>query len=156
MEIVCDTSFLMVLCYEPVKNLDALESRFGKLIWLIHPETVDELTQLENAAGIKRSKIANLSLRIIKNQIEKGDFRYLDRNELQQQQQQQFDKKNVTKLSVDTVLLNLSFQKKRPLATIDKDLIRRALKKGVDVITLKNNKIIYVHSKVGSNLNHPP
>jgi rRNA-processing protein FCF1 len=149
MEIVCDTSFLMVLCYEPVKNLDALESKFGKLIWLIHPETVEELTQLENAAGIKRSKIANLSLKIIKNQIEKGDFRYLDRNELHE-----FDE-NVTKPSVDTVLLNLSLQKKRPLATIDKDLIRRALKKGVDVITLKNNKIIYVHSKVGSNLNHP-
>ncbi|HKR73485.1 MAG TPA: hypothetical protein VJR94_05175 [Candidatus Nitrosocosmicus sp.] len=139
----------MVLCYEPVKNLDALESKFGKLIWLIHPETVEELTQLENAAGIKRSKIANLSLKIIKNQIEKGDFRYLDRNELHE-----FDE-NITKSSVDTVLLNLSFQKKRPLATIDKDLIRRALKKGVDVITLKNNKIIYVHSKVGSNLNHP-
>lgn len=149
MEIVCDTSFLMVLCYEPVKNLDALESKFGKLIWLIHPQTVDELMQLEKAAGIKRSKIANLSLRIIKNQIEKGDFRYLDGNELNQ-----IDK-NVTNLSVDSVLLNLSFQKKRPLATIDKGLIRRALKKGVDVITLKNNKIIYVHSKVGSNLNHP-
>ena len=149
MEIVCDTSFLMVLCYEPVKNLDALESKFGKLIWLIHPETIDELTQLENAAGIKRSKIANLSLKIIKNQIEKGDFRYLDRSELQECDE------NVTKPSVDTVLLNLSFQKKRPLATIDKDLIRRALKKGVDVITLKNNKIIYVYSKVGSNLNHP-
>ncbi|GKS62332.1 hypothetical protein YTPLAS21_17900 [Candidatus Nitrosocosmicus sp.] len=149
MEIVSDTSFLMVLCYEPVKNLDALESKFGKLIWLIHPQTVDELMQLEKAAGIKRSKIANLSLRIIKNQIEKGDFRYLDEIELNQ-----IDK-NVTNLSVDSVLLNLSFQKKRPLATIDKGLIRRALKKGVDVITLKNNKIIYVNSKVGSNLNHP-
>ncbi|WP_415310659.1 hypothetical protein [Candidatus Nitrosocosmicus sp. FF01] len=149
MEIVSDTSFLMVLCYEPVKNLDALESKFGKLIWLIHPQTVDELMQLEKAAGIKRSKIANLSLRIIKNQIEKGDFRYLDEIELNQ-----IDK-NVTNLSVDSVLLNLSFQKKRPLATIDKGLITRALKKGVDVITLKNNKIIYVHSKVGSNLNHP-
>ena len=149
MEIVCDTSFLMVLCYEPVKNLEALESKFGKLIWLIHPKTVDELTQLEKTAGIKRSKIANLSLKIIKNQIEKGDFRYLDRNELQECDE------NVTKPSVDTVLLNLSFQKKRPLATIDKVLIRRALKKGVDVITLKNNKIIYVYSKVGSNLNHP-
>ena len=149
MEIVCDTSFLMVLCYEPVKNLDALESKFGKLIWLIHPQTVDELMQLEKAAGIKRSKIANLSLRIIKNQIEKADFRYLDEIELNQ-----IDK-NVTNLSIDSVLLNLSFQKKRPLATIDKGLIRRALKKGVDVITLKNNKIIYVHSKVGSNLNHP-
>lgn len=149
MEIVSDTSFLMVLCYEPVKNLDALESKFGKLIWLIHPQTVDELMQLEKAAGIKRSKIANLSLRIIKNQIEKGDFRYLDQIELNQ------NDKNVTNLSVDSVLLNLSFQKKRPLSTIDKGLIRRALKKGVDVITLKNNKIIYVHSKVGSNLNHP-
>lgn len=149
MEIVSDTSFLMVLCYEPVKNLDALESKFGKLIWLIHPQTVDELMQLEKAAGIKRSKIANLSLRIIKNQIEKGDFRYLDQIELNQ------NDKNVTNLSVDSVLLNLSFQKKRPLATIDKGLITRALKKGVDVITLKNNKIIYVHSKVGSNLNHP-
>lgn len=149
MEIVSDTSFLMVLCYDPVKNLDALESKFGKLIWLIHPQTVDELMQLEKAAGIKRSKIANLSLRIIKNQIEKGDFRYLDEIELNQ-----IDK-NVTNLSVDSVLLNLSFQKKRPLSTIDKGLIRRALKKGVDVITLKNNKIIYVHSKVGSNLNHP-
>lgn len=149
MEIVSDTSFLMVLCYEPVKNLDALESKFGKLIWLIHPQTVDELMQLEKAAGIKRSKIANLSLRIIKNQIKKGDFRYLDGNELNQ-----IDK-NATNLSVDSVLLNLSFQKQRPLATIDKDLIRRALKKGVDVITLKNNKIIYVHSKAGSNLNHP-
>ncbi|HEU5120168.1 MAG TPA: hypothetical protein VFT71_04195 [Candidatus Nitrosocosmicus sp.] len=149
MEIVCDTSFLMVLCYEPVKNLGALESKFGKLIWLIHPETVDELTQLEKEAGIKRSKIANLSLKIIKNQIEKGDFRYLEKDELSK-----FEKKSAN-LSVDSVLLNLSFQKKKPLATIDKDLLKRALKKGVDVITLKNNKIIYVHSKLGSNLNQP-
>lgn len=150
MEIVCDTSFLMVLCSEPVKNLEALQSKFGKLIWLIHPKTVDELTQLEKTAGTKRSKIANLCLDIIKNQIENGDFRYLDNNELDQS-----GKKNSTNVSVDSVLLNLSSQKKRPLATIDKGLRSRALKKGVDVITLKNNKIIYVHSKVGSNLNHP-
>lgn len=147
MEIVCDTSFLMVLCYEPVKNLNALESKFGKLIWLIHPETVDELTQLEKAAGIKRSKIANLSLEIIKNQIEKGGFRYLGKDELAKSE------KNIANLSVDSVLLDLSYQKKKPLSTIDKNLMRRALRKGVDVITLKNNKIIYVHSKHGSNLN---
>lgn len=149
METVCDTSFLMVLCYEPVKNLDALESKFGKLIWVIHPETVEELIHLEKAAGIKRSKIANLSLKIIKNQIEKGDFRYLEKDELSM-----FEKTSAS-LSVDSVLLNFSYQKKKPIATIDKDLLKRALKKGVDVITLKNNKIIYVHSKLGSNLNQP-
>jgi rRNA-processing protein FCF1 len=148
MEVISDTSFLMVLCYDPVKNLDTLESRFGKLVWLIHPETINELLQLEKTAGPKRSKIASLSLKIINDQLKKGDFKYLD-NELDKLElPQQFN------LAVDSILLNISVEKKRPLATIDKNLIKRALKKGVDVITLKNNRIIFVNSKVRSNLNY--
>jgi rRNA-processing protein FCF1 len=149
MEVISDTSFLMVLCYYPVKNLDALESRFGKLVWLIHPETINELLQLEKTAGPKRSKIASLSLKIINDQLKKGDFKYLDNNELDKLElPQQFNS------AVDSILLNISVEKKRPLATIDKNLIKRALKKGVDVITLKNNRIIFVNSKVRSNLNY--
>ena len=149
MEVISDTSFLMVLCYDPVKNLDALESRFGKLVWLIHPETINELLQLEKTAGPKRSKIANLSLKIINDQLKKGDFKYLDNNELDKLElPQQFNS------AVDSILLNISVEKKLPLATIDKNLIKRALKKGVDVITLKSNRIIFVNSKVRSNLNY--
>jgi rRNA-processing protein FCF1 len=149
MEVISDTSFLMVLCYDPVKNLDALESRFGKLVWLIHPETINELVQLEKTAGIKRSKIASLSLKIINDQLNKGDFKYLDNNELDKLELlQQFNS------AVDSILLNISVEKKLPLATIDKNLIKRALKKGVDVITLKSNRIIFVNSKVRSNLNY--
>jgi rRNA-processing protein FCF1 len=149
MEVISDTSFLMVLCYDPVKNLDALESRFGKLVWLIHPETINELLQLEKTAGPKRSKIASLSLKIINDQLKKGDFKYLDNNELDKLElPQQFNS------AVDSILLNISVKKKRPLATIDKNLIKRALKKGVDVITLKSNRIIFVNSKVRSNLNY--
>jgi rRNA-processing protein FCF1 len=149
MEVISDTSFLMVLCYDPVKNLDALESRFGKLVWLIHPETINELLQLEKTAGPKRSKIASLSLKIINDQLKKGDFKYLDNNELDKLElPQQFNS------AVDSILLNISVEKKLPLATIDKNLIKRALKKGVDVITLKSNRIIFVNSKVGSNLNY--
>jgi rRNA-processing protein FCF1 len=148
MEVISDTSFLMVLCYDPVKNLDTLESRFGKLVWLIHPETINELLQLEKTAGPKRSKIASLSLKIINDQLKKGDFKYLD-NELDKLElPQQFN------LAVDSILLNISVEKKLPLATIDKNLIKRALKKGVDVITLKSNRIIFVNSKVRSNLNY--
>lgn len=148
MEVISDTSFLMVLCFDPVKNLEALESRFGKLVWLIHPETINELVQIEKTAGIKRSKIASLSLKIINDQIKKGDFKYLDNDEL--------DKLEITQpnSTVDSILLNISAEKRRPLATIDKNLIKRALKKGVDVITLKSNRIIFVHSKVRSNLNY--
>jgi rRNA-processing protein FCF1 len=149
MEVISDTSFLMVLCYDPVKNLDALESRFGKLVWLIHPETINELVQLEKTAGIKRSKIASLSLKIINDQLNKGDFKYLDKNELDKLELPQ-----QSNSAVDSILLNISVEKKLPLATIDKNLIKRALKKGVDVITLKSNRIIFVNSKVRSNLNY--
>ena len=150
MEVISDTSFLMVLCYDPVKNLDALESRFGKLVWLVHPETINELVQLEKTAGIKRSKIASLSLKIINDQLKKGDFKYLDNNELDKLElpQQQ------SNLAVDSILLSISAEKRRPLATIDKNLIKRALKKGVDVVTLKSNRIIFVNSEVRSNLNY--
>jgi hypothetical protein len=100
MEVISDTSFLMVLCYDPVKNLDALESRFGKLLWLIHPETINELAQLEKTAGIKRSKIASLSIKIINDRIKKGDFKYLDNDE--------FNKLEITQANstVDSILLN--------------------------------------------------
>lgn len=149
MEVISDTSFLMVLCYDPVKNLDVLESRFGKLIWLIHPETVNELVRLEKTAGIKRSKIASLSLKIIKDRIKKGDFKYLNNNELDNLELPQ-----PSNPVVDSILLNISVEKRRPLATIDKNLIKRALKKGVDVVTLKSNRVIFVNSKVRSNLNY--
>jgi rRNA-processing protein FCF1 len=149
MEVISDTSFLMVLCYDPVKNRDALESRFGKLVWLIHPETINELVQLEKTAGIKRSKIASLSLKIINDQLNKGDFKYLDKNELDKLELPQ-----QSNSAVDSILLNISAEKRRPLATIDQNLIKRALKKGVDVITLKSNRIIFVNSKVRSNLNY--
>ena len=149
MEVISDTSFLMVLCYDPVKNLDVLESRFVKLVWLIHPEKINELLQLEKTAGPKRSKIASLSLKIINDQLKKGDFKYLDNNELDKLElPQQFNS------AVDSILLNISVGKKLPLATIDKNLTKRALKKGVDVITLKSNRIIFVNSKVRSNLNY--
>jgi rRNA-processing protein FCF1 len=135
MDVICDTSFLMVLCYEPIKNMDFLESKFGKTTFLIHTTIIRELTQIKHTGKIKRSKIANLALEIIKKETENKNFQYIKDNDSQNLPRQ-----------VDSQLLALSLQKKCPLATIDKNLIKMALKKGSDVITLKNNKIIYVHS----------
>jgi rRNA-processing protein FCF1 len=135
MDIICDTSFLMVLCYEPIKNMDFLEFKFGKATFLIHSKIIKELTNIKSTGKIKRSKIANLALEIIKKETENKNFQYIKDNDSQNLPRQ-----------VDSQLLALSLQKKCPLATIDKNLIKRALKKGSDVITLKNNKIIYVHS----------
>jgi rRNA-processing protein FCF1 len=135
MEIICDTSFLMVLCYEPVKNIDFLASKFGKTTFLVHPKVIKELTQIKHHGNTKRSKIANLALEVINKETENNNFRYMTDNN---------ESKNLL-YEVDSYLLALSIQKKCPLATIDKILMRRALGRGADVITLKNNKILFLH-----------
>src|SRR5919112_1898234 len=76
MNIICDTSFLMILCYEPIKNMNFLEFKFGKPIFLIHPLLVKELTQIKQKGNIKRSKIANLALEIIDKEIINKNFKY--------------------------------------------------------------------------------
>ncbi len=140
MEIICDTSFLMVLCYEPVKNIEYLDSKFGKTTFLIHPRVIKELTQIKYSGKIKRSKIANLALEVINKEIESKNFKHIK------------DKEDSSPFyTVDSHLLALSLQNKCPLATIDKILMKRALVRGADVITLKNNKVIFVHSNIRPN-----
>jgi rRNA-processing protein FCF1 len=139
MDIICDTSFLMVLCYEPIKNMDFLEFKFGKATFLIHSKIIKELTNIKSIGKIKRSKIANLTLEVIDKETKNKNFKYIMDDENQ----------NLLR-EVDSYLLTLSLQKKCPLATIDKNLINRALKKGIDIITLNNNKIIYLNSNIRS------
>jgi len=144
MNIISDTSFLMILCYEPIKNMTFLEFKVGKPIFLIHPSIIKELTQIKQKGNIKRSKIANLALEIINKEIIiNKNFKYLDDNGYYDD-----DDEEEEGLDVDSHLLLLSIKKKCPLATIDKNLMKRALKNGADIITLKNNKIIYMHSKI--------
>ncbi len=83
MDIISDTSFLMILCYEPIKNMNFLEFKFGKPIFLIHPSIIKELTQIKQKGNIKRSKIANLALEIINKEIINKNFKYLDDNDYQ-------------------------------------------------------------------------
>src|ERR671920_1588334 len=102
MNIICDTSFLMILCYEPIKNMNFLEFKFGKPIFLIHPLLVKELTQIKQKGNIKRSKIANLALEIIDKEIINKNFQYLEDNNYHNQE--------VIDKDVDSFLLFLSIK----------------------------------------------
>ncbi len=132
----------MVLCYKPIKNIDALESRFGKAVFLIHQDVLKELAKIKHLGGVKRSKIANLTLEVIENQVARENFKYIfdipDKNNMEN------DENGLG--NVDSRLLSLAIRNRYPLATIDKNLISRALRKGADIITLKNNKAIFVKS----------
>src|SRR3712207_3715705 len=104
MRVICDTSFLMVLCYKPIKNIDALEFRFGKAIFLIHQDVLKELAKIKHLGGVKRSKIANLTLEVIENQVARENFKYIfdipDKNNIENDEQ--------ALGNVDSRLLNLA------------------------------------------------
>ncbi|MFL6503014.1 MAG: hypothetical protein ACJ70W_05705, partial [Nitrososphaera sp.] len=58
MQILCDTSFLMVLVSKPLKRVAKIESQFGRLDFLV-PDIVErELERLAHKAGPKRSRLA--------------------------------------------------------------------------------------------------
>ena len=73
----------MVLCYEPIKNMDFLEFKFGKATFLIHSKIIKELTNIKSMGKIKRSKIANLTLEVIDKETKNKNFKYImdDENE---------------------------------------------------------------------------
>ena len=77
MDVICDTSFLMVLCYDPIKNTDFLKIKFGKITYLIYPSVIRELTRITHTGKIKRSNIAKLSLEIIKKEVENNNFQIM-------------------------------------------------------------------------------
>ena len=61
MQILCDTSFLMVLVSKPLKRVAKIESQLGRLDFLV-PDIVEaELERLAQNAGPKRSRLGKNS-----------------------------------------------------------------------------------------------
>src|SRR5687768_17391007 len=64
MEILCDTSFLMVLVSKPLKQVPKVESQLGRLDFLIPDIVKEELVRLAEKAGPKRSTLAKTALEL--------------------------------------------------------------------------------------------
>src|SRR5919197_493957 len=105
MDVLCDTSFLMVLVSRPIKQMDKVEAHLGKLNFLIPDIVVDELKRLEEWTGPKRSIIAKTAIEISNSKFE------------------------VIKVSktrdVDDSLIEYCVSHQCTAATIDKDLRKR-------------------------------
>ena len=64
MQVLCDTSFLMVLVSKPIKQVPRIESEFGRLDFLVPDIVVGELERLEQKAGPKRSTLAKTAIEL--------------------------------------------------------------------------------------------
>jgi hypothetical protein len=123
-EVICDTSFLIHLATNRIKNLSSLETEIGRIQFVVPDTVIAELTRLSELD--EKKTITTATLDFIKSYkiIELGG--------------------NFADATV------LSYIKKRGgiVATMDKDLKYLIKKEGGSIISVANNKIILESSKV--------
>lgn len=124
MNILCDTSFLMVLVTKPVKLLDNIVNQYGKINFLIPDLVIEELKTLVNNPSFKSSISAKTLLEITK----------------------KFEIITTKKLSyTDDSILDYAINQKCAVATMDKNLIQRLVSSKVLVFSLRNNKLLIMN-----------
>lgn len=128
MDIICDTSFLMVLVSKPIKRIEKIQAYFGKLDFLIPDAVVSELEYLEHKTGPKRATIAKTAI-----EIAYSKFRII---------------KVIKSEHVDESIIEYAVSHKCAAATIDRDLRRRLMLNGVLVLTLSKNKLVIANPKI--------
>jgi rRNA-processing protein FCF1 len=121
MDILCDTSFLIILVSAPIKQADIVEIHFGKLNFLVPDIVIDELKHLEKRAGPKRSKLASTAIEI------------------------SYSKFKIVKIFkseyVDKSLIEYAVSHGCAIATIDRGLRMQCIASNIPVITFSRNKL---------------
>jgi hypothetical protein len=119
-EIICDTSFLIILASKPIKKLDVLEDNIGKIDFVIPTIVIDELNNLVKTASPKRANAAKLALELSR----------------------RFKTVELQGGSADEVIVDYASKHRCYVATIDSALKNKLKSNGIDVITLVQDRII--------------
>lgn len=124
MNILCDTSFLMVLVTKPIKLLDSIVIEYGKINFLIPDVVIEELKRLVHNPSYKSSLSAKTVLEITK----------------------KFEIINTKKLNyTDDSIIDYAINYKCAVATMDKNLIQRLISSKVMVFSLRSNKLLIMN-----------
>lgn len=128
MEILCDTSFLMILVSKPIKQVAKIESQLGRLDFLVPNIVEGELERLAQKAGPKRSTLARTALALAK---------------------AKFKTVAVAKARhVDDSIVDYASKHNCAVATIDTNLRRRLIANEVLVLTLSRDRLIVANPKL--------
>lgn len=128
MQVLCDTSFLMVLVSKPIKRVPRIESELGRLDFLVPDIVIDELQRLEQKAGPKRATLAKTALELTKakfKQVRVGRAAH-----------------------VDDSIVEYALRNKCAVATIDTNLRRRLIANEILVLTLSRDRLIAANPKL--------
>jgi uncharacterized protein len=127
MEILCDTSFLMVLVSKPIKQVAKIEAQLGRLDFLVPDIAQGELERLTEKAGPKRSTLAKTALELARTK---------------------FKTVKVAKARhVDDSIIDYAVKHRCAVATIDTILRRRLIASEILVLTLSKDRLIVANPK---------
>ncbi|HJU33867.1 MAG TPA: hypothetical protein VJ695_01970 [Nitrososphaera sp.] len=128
MQVICDTSFLMVLVSKPIKRVAKIESQFGKLDFFVPDIVEEELERLAQKAGPKRSLLAKTALELARTR---------------------FNRISISRARhVDDSIVDYAITRKCAVATIDTNLRRRLITNQVLVFSLSNDNLIVANPKI--------
>ena len=121
MDVICDTSFLIILVSTPIKRIDQVEVQYGKLNFLVPDLVIEELKRLEKKSGPKKAMLAKTAITI------------------------STSKANIVEISrshhTDDAIIEYALNHKCAVATIDGNLRRRLLENNIIVLTLSKNTL---------------
>ena len=127
-QVLCDTSFLMVLVSKPLKRIAKIESQLGRLDFLVPVIVEGELERLAKKAGPKRSGLARTAL-----EIARAKFRIVA---------------VAPAKNVDDSIVEYAMANRCAVATIDTNLRRRLIANEVLVLSLSKDNLIIVNPKL--------
>jgi rRNA-processing protein FCF1 len=122
MDVICDTSFLMVIASSQIKCIDIMETLLGKFYFLVPSTVISELKHLEKIAGDKRAKIARAAIELAISKFKVVEV--------------------VKSLYADDAIVEYAVKHECAAATIDKNLRNRLIANKILVLTLSRNKLI--------------
>ncbi|HEU0145090.1 MAG TPA: hypothetical protein VFQ47_09925 [Nitrososphaera sp.] len=128
MQVLCDTSFLIVLVSKPIKQLAKIESQFGRLDFLVPDIVQVELERLSQSAGPKRSRLAKTAL-----ELARARFSTVAVEPAKH---------------VDDSIIEYAIAQRCAVATIDTNLRRRLIANQVLVLSLRKDNLIIANPKI--------
>jgi rRNA-processing protein FCF1 len=114
----------MVLVTKPIKLLDSIVIRYGKINFQIPDVVIDELKIHAKKRSYKRSQIAKTALEVTK----------------------EFEIVHTTKSNyTDDSIIDYAINNKCAVVTLDKNLIQRLISSNILVFSLRNNKLLIIN-----------
>lgn len=117
-KVICDTSFLIHIANNRIKNLHNIETEIGQIQFVVPDAVIFELQKL---AGLPGKKIQiDSTLQLIK----------------------KFETIKLGKGNADRIIISYVKKNGGTIATIDKNLKKEIKKAGGSVLSISNNKIV--------------